>query len=455
MRYLVRKMLEASNMKEGNPYRLLLTFMLPLLIGNIFQQLYNIIDSIIVGRYVGRSALAAVGSSFQVNFLILALFVGFGIGAMIIVAQLYGKADFESLRRLLHSAYRIIIFAAIPLALIGVFFAKPILTMMQVHHSQEALEQATIYLQIVSIGILGQLGFNVNAGFLQGMGDSISSLVFLIIATIINVVLDIFLTIVIPLGVVGVALATVIAQTFSWIFGIFYINRVYKELHINILHLSFDKDLVFRAMKLGLPSSIQQILYALGSLFITGLINIQGEAFMAGYTAGIKLDTFVFLPIISMSMALTTFTGQNIVDGAGKRLKKGINAALILTSCIAIFLGLSVYFLRYEFMTIFTTDQSVIDTGVIFLEQTMPFYLPLSILYIFNAVFQGSGNTFMPMVSSVLAQVVFRLPLALILMAFSPKILYYCFPLSWLMGAVIVAVYYYTGLWRRKINVVS
>ena len=263
------------DMTSGSPYRLILSFTMPLLLGNIFQQLYNMVDSVVVGNVIGDKALAAVGTGFPIIFMLSSLFMGIGTGATIMISQFYGARDLERVNQTVNTIYTALIIGIIPLSLIGIFLSEPLLHMMKVP-DDGTLEMAKTYMVIIFIGVIGNLGFNINAGILQGFGDSRTSLLFLMIATVINIVLDLVLTITVPMGVAGVALATIIAQIVSWLFGVFYINRHYDFIKIRPHKFYFQKELFFQAMRLGIPSGIQQALFSIGLvlfLFIM-LINV-------------------------------------------------------------------------------------------------------------------------------------------------------------------------------------
>lgn len=442
----------AIDLTKGNPYKLYLQFMLPLLVGNILQQFYNIVDTIVVGNVLGDTSLAAVGSGFPFLFLLTSLFIGLGMGAMIVVAQLAGQKDEENLQKLLGTIYRLLIFGAVPMSILGVVFAKPVLIILQVR-DPATLTQAALYLQIVFLGLLGTFGFNVNAGFLQGLGDSMSSLLFLAISTVINIVLDLFLTMVIPLGVMGVAIATTFAQTFSWIFGIFYINRRYHYLHINLCKLPFDRTLMLRSFKLGLPAAIQNLIYAIGNMVIQALVNRNGVDFTAGFVAANKVDTFVFLPLLSMATAVTTFVGQNVGHGNAQRVHAGKRAGLRLITLSSLLIGGFVYLLREPAIALFNQDPGVIRSGVYYLQAVLPFYFILGLFYVFNSMFQGAGQTYLPMVASAFAFCFARVPIAFILNAcFGSAALYYAYPLSWAVGLLISFTYSKSLRWRQYLD---
>ena len=309
------KRTSSIDMTSGSPYRLIISFTLPMLLGNIFQQLYNMVDSIVVGNVIGDQALAAVGTGFPIIYMLSSLFMGIGTGATVMISQYYGARDLEKVDHTINTIYMALLVGVVPLTLIGVFLSEPLLRLMQVP-DDGTLEMAKTYMIIIFIGVIGNLGFNINAGILQGFGDSRTSLLFLMIATVMNIVLDLAFTIPIPMGVAGVALATIIAQISSWLFGVFYINRRYDFIRIRPRRSNFRKTLFVQAMRLGIPSGIQQALFSIGIMFMQSLVNSYGSTFMAGFNGANKIDTFAFLPVQSLSNALTTYTGQNI--GAGQ-----------------------------------------------------------------------------------------------------------------------------------------
>lgn len=300
----------AMDMTQGSPTRLIVLFSLPLLAGNVLQQLYNMVDSVVVGNYVGSSALTAVGAGFSIMFLISSLFLGFSMGATIMIAQYVGAGDQGAVGRTVDTIYSALLVTIVPLTLLGVLASGPLLTLIRV--PQEAYEQARTYCMVVLGGIVGTLGYNMNSGIMRGLGDSRTPLIFLFIACVINIVLDLVFVLVFSWGVFGVALATILAQICSWVFGIFYINRKYPFLHIRLFRMRLDRRLLGQVIRLGIPSAIQECQFAVGILIMQALINGFGNDFAAGFTAANKIDTFAFMPIESFSIAATTYVGQNM-----------------------------------------------------------------------------------------------------------------------------------------------
>lgn len=438
------------DMTMGSPYKLIISFTVPLLLGNVFQQLYNMVDSIIVGNVIGDQALAAVGTGFPIIFMLVSLFMGIGTGATIMISQFYGARDFEKVNQTVGTIYTALIVGIIPLSLIGVFFSEPLLRMMQVP-DDGTLAMAKTYMTIIFIGIIGNLGFNVNAGILQGLGDSRTSLLFLMIATGINIVLDLVFTIPIKMGVAGVALATIIAQISSWLFGVFYINKHYDFIDIKPHKFYFQKRLFWQAMKLGIPSGIQQALFSIGIMFMQSLVNSYGSSFMAGFNGANKIDTFAFLPVQSLSNALTTYTGQNIGAGNQHRVKEGLKASMVLSIGCCLLVGVLLYPTSAFMMKMFSQNPEVIDAGVAYLHDVLPFYFLLAICFMYNSVLRGSGEMIIPMISSFVGLWLARLPAAYLLAAwFGKNSIYYSYAIGWILGLMISGIYYAKGKWKNK-----
>lgn len=439
-----------EDMTRGNPYKLLTKFSIPLLIGNIFQQLYNTVDSIVVGQFSGYKALAAVGNGFPFILLLSSLFVGVGLGAMIIISQYAGAKQYEDLSRTVGTIYRCMLIAVVPMSMLGIFLSRPIMLLMNVPNDG-TLDLSVQYMQVIFAGLIGSLGYNMNAGLLQGIGDSLSSLIFLLIATVINIVLDIFLGVTLGMGVLGVALATIIAQFISWIIGIVYINKKYPYMKIDFRHLVYDHEIFKRAMKLGIPSGIQQALFSVGIFVITGLVNAQGSVFAAGFNAANKIDTFVFMPSQSFAIAITTFTGQNFGAKKTARIFAGAKAGFILTVSVATLISLIIYPLSAWMMSVFTPDVAVVEAGVTYLHSVLPFFFILAALFSVNSVLRGLGKTLVAMGSTFVSLWLVRVPAATLLVRLLGKdFLYFSYPIGWVAGLSIALIYYRFGKWRHN-----
>lgn len=438
-----------TDMTTGSPAKLILSFAVPLLIGNLFQQLYNMVDSVVVGRFVGSTALAAVGAAFPVVFLLFSLFLGIGIAAMILISQFYGAGESERVQDTVDTLYTMFITAAVPIAVIGILISKPIIQLMAV--PADTADQCWTYMVIILGGMIGSFGYNANSGILQGLGDSKTPLLFLIISSILNVILDLVFVIVFHWGVAGVAIATVIAQIFSWVFGIFYINKKYPQIHINPFKFRFNKELAKKILKLGLPTAAEQAMFSVGVMALQRLINGYGSAFMAAYNSAGKLDTFMFMPIQSFATAATTFVGQNIGANRYDRVHRGTRDTLLL--CCGTSLALAVLLLPVGrfCMQLFTTDEAVIEFGYGYLIRVLPFYWIQAIMFVFNSIMRGAGEVKVPIISSVCGLWIARLPAAYLLAHFfEPVDLYFCYAIGWTLGVLICVPYYLSGRWKNK-----
>jgi putative MATE family efflux protein len=439
---------QINTMIEGNPFKLIFAFALPMLIGNVLQQLYNMVDSIVVGNYVGKIALAAVGTGFPIIFLMASLFIGIGIGATILISQYIGAGDINNVTKTSQTIYTAMILCSIPMSIIGIIFCEPILLL--INTPADVMPMAKQYMVIIFAGMIGSFGYNINAGILQGFGDSKSSLLFLAIATIINIVLDLLFVVVFKWAVPGVAIATVIAQTFSWIFGIIYMKKKYDVLNFSIIKFYFDKEIFKKILKLGLPTGIQQALFSVGIMSLQSLVNSYGSDFMAGFNAANKIDTFAFMPIQSFANAVTTFTGQNIGAGRMDRVHQGTIAATIMSLAICV-LALIIIPLGPFILRMFNSDPAVIDAGMIYLSNVMPLFILLAIVFTLNAVIRGAGESIIPMIGSLASIWAGRIPAAYYIAAnIGKEYLFYSYGVGWVLWLLISGPYYLSGKWKAK-----
>lgn len=436
------------DMTRGEPLGLIVRFSLPLLVGNAFQQLYNMVDSWVVGQFVGTTALAAVGIAFPVVFLLSSLFIGLSIGASVMIAQFIGSEDRDAVRRGVNTVYGAFMVSIIPLTVFGLAISGPMLRLIQV--PENVYDQAHVYLLVVFAGIIGSLGYNINAGILQGLGDSRTPLLFLAVACILNIVLDLVFVLAFHWDVFGVALATIIAQISSWLFGIFYVNRKYSYFSIHPFRLAIEEPLLQRVLRLGVPSGIQQCQLAVAVLVLQALINSFGEQFAAGFSAANKIDTFAFMPIDSFALAVTTYVGQNVGAGRLDRVKTGVRKALVL--CIVVCAVMSALVVPNSdfFLSIFSSDPAVIQAGRAYLERVLSTMVLLAVMYPLNNALRGAGAVVTPMVSNIVALWVARVPAAYLLAHFYGKeALYWAYPIGWVIGVLISGTVYLRGRWKR------
>jgi putative MATE family efflux protein len=438
----------ALNMMEGSPYRLLVRFSIPMLLGNLLQQLYNMVDSAVVGRFVGTEALAAVGTTFPIVFMIISLFIGLGMGASVIIAQYFGAGDLDGVRRTVDTLYVAMFVMAVVIGGIGLLVSRPILLLIQT--PPDTIDLATTYMQITFVGTLAVFGFNVNGGILQGLGDSRSPLIYVGIATAINIVLDLLFVVVFGWGVAGVAWATVIAQGFSFVYGILHINKVNPHININLKNLVFDRRLLSDSLRIGLPVSVQNMSFAIGAIVLQALINSFQSDFMAGYNAANKIDAFAFLPMMTFSNAITTYVGQNVGAGRWDRVKSGIHATLKLSVGLSLVICVLLLLFSGTLLELFTTSPAVIEAGQVYLVTVVPFYFLLAILFVLNGAMRGAGSTFIPLIATLLSLWLVRVPFAYLFVHwFGRDTMFFSYGAGWLVGLLAVLPFYLSGRWKK------
>lgn len=429
--------------------RLLVSFSVPLLIGNIFQQLYNMVDSMVVGQFVSKTALAAVGTGFPIIFLLTSLFIGLAMGATIIIAQYIGAGDREEVSRTVNTIYSALLIIILPLTLIGITISGPLLRLIQV--PEQTFPLARVYCMVVFAGIIGALGYNINTGIMQGLGDSKTPLIFLAIACVLNIILDLLFVLVFHMGVFGVALATILAQICSWIFGIFYINQKYEFIQIKLFQMDLDRPILRHIIRLGVPSAVQQCQFSVAILLMQALINGFGEDFVAGFTAANKIDSFAFMPIQSFATAVTTYVGQNVGAGRLDRVKKGTRSALILSVSVCLVMSAFVLPLRRPLLMLFNRESAVVAAGEAYLVRVVTPMFVLAIQFILSSVLRGAGATVVAMISSIVALWLARLPAAYLLARFfGPDNLYWSYLAGWICGLAICGAVYLRGRWKDK-----
>lgn len=346
------------NMTAGSPFRHILMFTLPLLAGNFLQQFYNMVDSWVVGNYVSDGALAAVGVGFPVIFLFTSLFSGIATGGTVVIAQAFGGGRPDRVRSAIDSLYTAFIRSILPITAAALLLVHPLMTVLRVDPA--AWAETRTYLLVVCAGLVGSIGYNLNAGILGGMGNSSTTLLFLAVSTILNIFLDLALVLVVPLGVLGVALGTVIAQLCSWLFGIWYINRRYPQLAIHPFNGIFDRKLFCEIIRIGLPSGIQMSLVALGAMGVLSKVNSYGKAFTAGFNVGNKLDTLSFLPVQSLAAAVISFVGQNMGASREDRVRQGVRITVTMAVVWTVLSSALVVWLSVPLSRIFSPDPAVI-----------------------------------------------------------------------------------------------
>ena len=436
------------DMTAGSPAGHILHFALPLLTGSLLQQLYNMVDSWVVGRYVGDGALAAVGVGFPVLTMFSSLFIGLSSGGTVVIAQFFGAGKMDRVRDAVDTIYAAFLASILPLTALALLAVGPILRLLQVEEA--AYGEAYLYLMVVCAGLIGSIGYNLNSGILGGLGNSRSTLLFLASASVLNIVLDLLLVLAFGLGVLGVALGTIIAQAFSWLFGVFYINRRYPEISLRPIPRKFDRALFRQIMGIGLPAGVQMSLVALGAMVVMGRINAYGKEFTAGYNVGFRLDQLAFLPIQSLSSAVISFVGQNIGARNPDRARRGIRVTVTLSAVWAVLMTAVLMPFREPLVAFFSPTPAVIHAGAVYLQCIMPFYFMFAVMFCLNNAMRGAGDSVFPMVDVILSLILVRVPAVYWLADhYGPDYMYYGMAVGWTVGLALSVGWYLSGRWKR------
>lgn len=459
-----------KDLTTGHVGKNIMKFAAPMLVGNIFQQTYNIVDSIIVGQVIGKEALAAVGVSFPIIFALISFGIGIASGGTIIVAQYFGAKDYVKVRRAIDTIYIFIFFASILITTIGIAFSQEIFQLIKV--PVEVLPEATTYLNTILMGTILFFGFHGTSAILRGLGDSMTPLVFLIISSIFNIGLDILFIKYLGLGIQGAALATIISQGGAFVTGIIYLNRTHKLVQLRLKELVFDWDIFKKSVRIGIPSGLQQTFVSFGMIALFRIVNNFGTNVIAAYSVAGRIDSLAMLPAMNFGQALSTFVGQNIGANKIHRVRSGLWATLGMSSIVSIILTIVIIFFRRELMHLFTPDEEVVAIGVSYLVIVSSCYIIFSVMFSINGLLRGAGDTIVPMFITLLSLWVIRIPIATLLSgrfylritewgiqtnfpdllkgSLQEQGIWWSVPVAWLTGAVFSYFYYRTGKWKKK-----
>jgi putative MATE family efflux protein len=438
-----------KDLTTGSEAGLIFRFALPMVIGNLFHQMYNIVDSIIVGKYLGTEALAAVGASFPIFYTLIAFVIGIGSGATVVISQFFGAKDFAKVKQAIGTIYLFMFGAGIILAIIGIIFSRQIFTMLAI--GEDVMPQAITYFNIYMIGMIGFFGFNGTSSVLRGLGDSKTPLLFLALATVVNIVLDILFIVVFEWGIAGVAWATVIAQTGAFVAAIFYLNRRDHLIHFSIKSLVFDSYTFWQSVRIGLPTGFQQTFVALGMMALIRIINNFDTVTLAAFTAASRIDALAAMPAMNLSSALSAFVGQNLGAGKIERIRKGLWATQKMAWAISLAVMVIVIFFGSQLMALFSNDPEVIRQGREYLIIVCSFYIVFSSMFVLHGTLRGAGDTIIPMFITLISLWIIRIPIAWYL---SERIgesgIWWSIPSGWVIGLIGTWFYYKSGRWKKK-----
>ena len=441
-----------KNLTEGNSGSLIFKFAIPMLIGNVFQQLYNVVDSIIVGRYIGKQALAAVGASFPLIFMMISFVVGVAMGTTIIVSQYFGARDIKMVKRSIETLYVFLFFASIIVTILGISLSGPIFRLINL--PEDVMPQAITYFNVYLLGTIFFFGFNGISSVLRGLGDSKTPLYFLVISTIMNVILVWLFVAVFKWGVAGSAWATVIAQAGAFFTGVIYLNRTHEIVKLNSLKLVFDRAIFRKSLMIGLPTGLQQTFVSMGMLAVTRIVNGFGTDVIAAYSVAMRIDSLAVMPAMNFGAALSTFVGQNLGANKPERVKQGFKATFMMSGALALLTSLFVIVFRGQLMHLFTDDVAVIAIGAEYLVIVSSFYIFFSAMFVIGGVMRGAGDTLIPMFITLFALWVIRIPAAWILSRyFGVDGIWWSIPVAWFIGMSLSYLYYLKGNWKTKVVV--
>ena len=456
----VRKLFSAKNMTEGPPWKRITEFAVPMLLGNLAQQLYNTADTVIVGKYVGDNALSAVGSAMPILNLLLALFVGVATGAGVVVSQRYGAKDREGLSKAIGNCLTLSAIATVLIMAIGPLITMPFLTMLGTPDS--IIGWCAQYLNIYFLGIVGFFYYNMLSGILRGLGDSVSALGFLIIAALLNVGLD--LVFVRSMGVAGVALATILAQGISAVLCFMKLRSMNNLFDLNLHTLKLSSAVSGNILRLGIPSGVTQAIMATAGMVVMNLTNAMGELVIACNVIVMRVDGFAMMPNLTFGQTMSVYSGQNVGAGKLDRVTKGVKQGGAMALGFAVTVTLILVLFGKHLFAIFTDTQELIDLATRMIRLMGVGYIGVCISQVLGGVMRGAGDTLTPMWISMISTIAVRIPVAYGLAYLTrseafphgqPVALFASLLISWTAGAIMSAIAFSLGKWRKKAQLAS
>jgi len=441
---------KTTMMTEGVIWKQLIAFAIPLLLGNLLQQLYNTVDSIVVGQFIGSDALAAVSSSNSLINMVIGMFLGIATGAGVIISQYYGARNEKKMQDAVHTAIALCFIGGVILIVVGIAFSPMILRLMGT--PENVMVNSVVYFRIFFAGSLFNLTYNMAAGILRAVGDSKNPLYFLAASSITNIILDILFVVVGGMGVEGVAYATVIAQALSMVLCLRTLSKTDDIYKLNLKKLSLKPAMVKMILVTGLPTGLQHSIISLSNVIVQANINAYGAMAMAGFGSYLKIDGFAQLPMQSFCLAATTFTGQNIGARKPDRVKKGIGQNIAICLIYVGIVSVVLYTYAPQLIRIFSTESEVIRYGTIAMRLIIPFYAILPIHQVLMGTMRGAGKTMVSMVISVGNMCVLRMIYINLFVPFFPsyEAVMLCYPITWIGTVLLDVLYIWKGNWLPK-----
>lgn len=442
----------STDMTTGSIWKRMVSFAVPVFLGNLCQQLYNTVDSVIVGKFVGKQALAAVASSGNLIFMMTGFFMGLFIGAGIVIAQYFGARNYEKVRSAVHTDIAFALCCGVLLTLLGVFFTPTILTWMRT--PADVLSTSILYFRLYFLGSLATILYNAGMGILQAVGDSRSPLYYLVISSVVNVALDLLFVGAMDMGVAGAAVATVISQVVSAVLCIIKLIRSDGPYRLEIKRIGFDLPLLKKITSQGVPSGVQNSIIAIANVVVQSNINTFGSDAMAGCGSYSKVEGFVFLPITAFAMALTTFIGQNLGAGQFDRAKQGARIGILCSMAMAELIGVALFFLAPYAMRLFNDDPAVVAIGVRQSHIEALFFCFLAFAHGVSAVLRGAGRAQVPMYTMLGCWCILRVSYITLALKVWPDIatIFWAYPITWSVSCVVFLIYYLKADWVHALE---
>jgi len=437
------------DLTKGPEGKQILIFALPMLLGNVFQQLYYIVDTLIIGHYLGTEALASAGASFPVIFVLISLMIGITTGINVVISQYYGNKNFKKVKRAIDTSLIFIFISSIGLSILGLLFSEQIFRLIGL--PEELMADALMYFNVYIAGLIFMSGYNGTSAILRGMGDSKTPLYFLIISTFLNIGFDLLFVAVFKWGIGGISFATVLAQAIAFGLSVIYLNRYHPLIQFSFRGLSFDREVFRHSLRIGIPTGLQHTFVALGMAALMTIVNMFGTPTIAAYSIAWRIDSFATLPAMNFSMALSTFVGQNMGANKIERVRKGLKATLLMTTSYSLLVTIAAWLYGRTLMGFFTDDQLVIDIGYDYLVIVSSFYVVFGAMFVMHGTLRGAGDTLVPMFITLFSLWVLRVPLSYILsLKMGETGIWWGIPIAWVFGLVASYIYYKTGKWKLK-----
>ena len=430
-------------MTEGNIVHHLIAFALPLLIGNLFQQLYNTVDTWVVGNFVSNEAYSAVGTVGPIVNMLIGLFMGLSSGAGVVISQNYGAQHYDKVHDAVHTSVLMTLILAVVFTFVGIAIIPLMLNLMNM--PDEVIPEATTYLSIYFSGLLGLMLYNMGAGILRAVGDSKRPFYYLVICAVMNTVLDLLFVLVFHMGVAGVALATILSQGISALLVVINLLRCDNCIHVTIRDLRLHWDMLKRILFVGIPAALQMAITSFSNVFVQSYINYFGPDCMSGWTTYSKVDQLLFLPMQSISLASTTFVGQNLGKNQVVRAKQGVRSAAGITVCVTLLLSIPVIVFAPQIVAFFNNKAEVVEYGTMLLRWLSPFYVLCCFNQMYASALRGAGNAKAPMFIMLLSFVAFRQVYLFVMARICNEIIPIAmgYPAGWFLCSTLTVLYYH------------